>query len=226
MRIFHYDPLTREFLGEGRADPSPLEPNSFLIPANATEIPPPPVQKKEVAVFKNGGWEVLPDFRGEVVYRVEDGRFVKIEDVGPLPETVTETPPPTEFHEWKDGDWVLNLGKAQAKMWGKIKGERDRRKAGGVKIGDKWFHSDDGSRIQQMGLVMMGASLPAGLQWKTMDGSLITMTPALAQQIFTGQAASDQAIFAVAEHHRAAMEASADPASYDYSTGWPKIFGE
>lgn len=115
---------------------------------------------------------------------------------------------------------------AKATAWGRIKIERERRKAGGVKIGDKWFHSDDASRIQQLGLVMMGAGLPAGLQWKTMDGSFIAMTPALAQQVFTGQAASDQAIFAVAEQHRVAMEASADPAAYDYSTGWPKIFGE
>jgi len=113
-----------------------------------------------------------------------------------------------------------------AQVWEAIKAERDRRKAGGVKVGEKWFHSDDGSRIQQMGLVMMGANLPAGLQWKTMDGSFITMTPALAQQVFTAQAASDQTIFAAAETHRVAMEASADPATYDYSTGWPKIFGE
>lgn len=113
-----------------------------------------------------------------------------------------------------------------AEAWRGIKTERDSRKAGGVKVGAKWFHSDDASRIQQLALVMMGASLPAGLQWKTMDGSFITMTPALAQQVFTAQAASDQAIFTVAEQHRVAMEASADPASYDYSTGWPKIFGE
>lgn len=118
------------------------------------------------------------------------------------------------------------LAEAKINAWLGIKAERDRRKTGGIEVGAKWFHSDDGSRIQQIGLVMMGANLPAGLQWKTMDGSFITMTPALAQQIFTGQAASDQTIFAVAEAHRGAMEASADPATYDYSTGWPKIYGE
>lgn len=115
---------------------------------------------------------------------------------------------------------------SKAAKWGDIKTERDRRKVGGVKVGDKWFHSDDASRIQQIGLVMMGANLPAGLQWKTMDGSFVTMTPQLANQILAAVAASDQAIFAVAEGHRVAMEASADPAAYDYSTGWPAIFGE
>ena len=121
---------------------------------------------------------------------------------------------------------ALTLAELQATAWNGIKAERDRRKAGGVKVGAKWFHSDDGSRIQQMGLVMMGAGIPANLQWKTMDGSFITMTQALAGNVFAAAAASDQAIFAAAEGHRVAMEASADPAAYDYSTGWPKIFGE
>ena len=111
-----------------------------------------------------------------------------------------------------------------------IKGERERRKAGGIKVKvgtvNKWFHSDDASRIQQMGLVMMGANIPADLQWKTMDGSFVAMTQAVADSVFATTAASDQAIFDVAEGHRVAMEASADPAAYDHSTGWPAIFGE
>ena len=112
-------------------------------------------------------------------------------------------------------------------LWSAIKAERDRRiQSGGYKVGAKWFHSDTFSRTQQMGLVMLGASIPAGLQWKTMDGSFITMTQALATSVFGAVAASDQTVFAAAETHRVAMEASADPASYDYSGGWPKIYGE
>ena len=121
---------------------------------------------------------------------------------------------------------IVNLDEAKSLKWAAIEGERDRRKVGGVKVGAKWFHSDDASRIQQMGLVMMGAGIPANLQWKTMDGSFIAMTQAVAQSVFAAAAASDQAIFAVAEGHRVAMEASADPASYDYSAGWPAVFGE
>lgn len=127
---------------------------------------------------------------------------------------------------WMEDDAPKPEKPSVAKLWEQIKAERDRRKAGGVKVGAKWFHSDDGSRIQQMGLVMMGASIPANLQWKTMDGSFITMTQTLASQVFHAVAAGDQAIFAAAEAHRVAMEASADPAVYDYSTGWPAIFGE
>lgn len=116
---------------------------------------------------------------------------------------------------------------ARIAKWEAIKAVRDRRTdQGGYKVGTKWFHSDQKSRSQQLGLVLLGANIPPNLQWKTMDGSFVTMTQQLAGQVLAAAAASDQAIFAAAETHRAAMEASADPASYDYSTGWPAIFGE
>lgn len=115
----------------------------------------------------------------------------------------------------------------KADKWEAIKTERDRRtEQSGYKVGTKWFHSDQKSRSQQLGLVLLGASIPANLQWKTMDGSFVIMTAALAQQVLGAAAASDQAIFAAAETHKAAMEASADPSAYNFSTGWPKVFGE
>jgi hypothetical protein len=112
-------------------------------------------------------------------------------------------------------------------MWDAIKVERDHRKNnGGYKVGTNWYHSDTSSRIQQLGLVMMGANLPANLYWKTMGGGFVLMTPTLALQIFQTAAASDMAIFTVAEQKKAAMLASATPATYDYLSGWPLIYGE
>lgn len=110
--------------------------------------------------------------------------------------------------------------------WSQIKAERDRRKVGGVNVGDHWFHNDDASRIQHMSLVMMGANIPADLRWKTMGGTFVSMTPTLASSIFNAIATNDQAVFANAERHRLLMEASIDPSSYDYSSGWPAIYGE
>ena len=113
----------------------------------------------------------------------------------------------------------------QAAAWERIKNERDRRKYLGVKVGAHWFHSDDPSRIQQLALAMMGAAIPAGLMWKTLTTTpplvFVEMTPALAQGIFQATAASDAAIFAAAETHRIAMEASDTPESYDITDGWP-----
>ncbi len=113
-----------------------------------------------------------------------------------------------------------------APVWEKVKGKRDSVKAGGVKVGDKWFHTDDASRIQHMALNMMGANIPAGLQWKTMDGTFVTMTQALAGQVFQAVAVLDMQAFAKAEEHRAAMMQAANPFGYDFSTGWPKTYAE
>ena len=115
----------------------------------------------------------------------------------------------------------------ELEQWRRIQDERTRRQNGGVYIAsvNKWFHSDQTSRIQQLGLVMMGANLPNNINWKTMDGSFIVMTPAIALSIFNAAATLDMAAFAVAEQHRANMIASANPANYDFSGFWPAIYG-
>lgn len=108
-----------------------------------------------------------------------------------------------------------------------IKVERERRKGLGVKYGADWYHSDAGSRTQQLGLMMMGAGVPAGLQWKTLTRTgtvFVTMTQAIASGIFNATAASDQAIFSSAESHQTALTASADPALYDVRAAWPASF--
>lgn len=131
--------------------------------------------------------------------------------------------------DWEDVtlSWPPALMADKAAIWERIKSERDRRiLAGGYRVGDHWFHSDMLSRTQQIGLVMMGGSIPAGLQWKTMDGTFVAMTPQLASQIFAAAAVSDQAIFTTAEGHRLALESCPDVESYDFSGGWPPIFGE
>jgi hypothetical protein len=120
----------------------------------------------------------------------------------------------------------VDLPVARIAAWEAIKVERERRESGGVKVGDKWFHTDADSRIKQLGLVLKGAGIPAGLQWKTMDGSFVTMTQTLAGQIFDTSLSQTSAIYVKAEQHKAAMEASADPAGYDFSGGWPAVYGE
>jgi hypothetical protein len=119
-----------------------------------------------------------------------------------------------------------DLTALRAAHWEAIKADRDKRiQTGGYQASGKWFHSDTFSRTQQMGLVMMGASIPGGLQWKTMDGSFVTMTQTLAGQVFAAAAASDAAMFSHAEQIKAVMEA--DPVNFSLaSQTWPAVFGE
>jgi hypothetical protein len=60
MQIWHYHPDTGRLLGTGAADPSPVEPDVWLIPAFATATPPPaPDQGQEVA-YVAGEWVQRP----------------------------------------------------------------------------------------------------------------------------------------------------------------------
>lgn len=123
--------------------------------------------------------------------------------------------------------WAATMrARAQNSKWREIQAERDRRKAGGVKVGDNWFHSDDSSRIQQIGLLLMGANMPPGIMWKTMAGSFVQMTPQLAQNIFMVTGAQDIQLFAIAEQKRAQMLQLESPCDYDSYSGWPPSFGE
>lgn len=108
-----------------------------------------------------------------------------------------------------------------ARIVAAIKSDRDRRRVAGCPVGAHVFHSDDSSRIQQIGLVMLGQAIPAGLKWKAMSGTLVDMTPTLAGQIFGAQAARDAALFAHAEGLIAAVAAAADPTTVDITAGWP-----
>ena len=105
-----------------------------------------------------------------------------------------------------------------------IRAERDRRKFNGVLVSAKWIHTDTYSRTQWMGMVMMGASVPA-IEWTTMDGTSITTSQALAGAVFQATATLDAALFAFAKSLIAAVDASSDPASVDITTGWPATFG-
>ena len=133
-------------------------------------------------------------------------------------------------YEWVDRPYqpppAPDYSALAAKHWEAIKAERDRRtQQGGYQVAGKWFHSDTFSRTQQMALTMMGSSIPAGLQWKTMDGSFVTMTQAMASQVFAAAAASDATLFARAEQIKAAMES--DPVNFILSAQtWPSVYGE
>lgn len=134
---------------------------------------------------------------------------------------------------------VPSMAAKKSRAWEEIKAKRDAIKAGGVKVGTKWYHSDETSRTQYIGLLRMAdAAVAAGgtgsttlqyggqdIQWKTMDGSFIKMTVQRANDVFNAVSGLDFAAFGAAEAHKAAMEASADPASYDFAAGWPATFG-
>lgn len=98
MIVYQYDEKTKVYVSNMRAQESPREPGKYLMPANATNLPPPQTEKNECAVWKNGEWEVKPDFRGTIYY-LADGTEHTIDaiDVVPQENALFEKPiiPPT-----------------------------------------------------------------------------------------------------------------------------------
>ena len=123
----------------------------------------------------------------------------------------------------KDDAIAASLIPIRAARNAAIRAERDRRKFNGVLVSAKWIHTDTYSRTQWMGMVMMGASVPA-IEWTTMDGTSITTSQALAGAVFQATATLDAPLFAYAKSLIAAVDASSDPASVDITTGWPATF--
>lgn len=126
-------------------------------------------------------------------------------------------------------DYMSDLTATKAWMWERIKQRRDfLSDFGGYSVVvdgvPKWFHSDQKSKTQQLSLVVAGASVPP-VEWKTMDGTFVTMTPALATKIFMAAFMQETSLFASAEAHKAAMEVLTDPTGYDFTSGWPTTYG-
>jgi hypothetical protein len=83
MKIYHYDFETGQYLGEGEADPSPLEEGVWLIPAHATDIVPPKTKTNEYAIFINNDWSVYAAVEPEIT---EDSNIdvpppIRIQDI-------------------------------------------------------------------------------------------------------------------------------------------------
>lgn len=162
------------------------------------------------------------------MYKLSNSSIIRLSDNACIPMDTANTDY-QQYLQWVAGGGVPEpiTQPTPAEIWERIKAERDRRKEnGGYPAVGKWFHSDVYSRTQILALVQLGANLPTDIQWKTMDGTFLLLTPTAVGQMFQAAISQDNATFKAAEVHRVAMEASADPASYDYSTGWPAIYGE
>lgn len=131
--------------------------------------------------------------------------------------------------QWEDPRTPADI---KASQWLKIKAMRDARKSGGFKVGAKWFHSDEPSRSQYAILLITALekllldSYVFNAAWKDMSGKKEPLTVGMLRQIRDAGLALEATLFAVAEAHRASMESAPNPESYDFTTGWPAIYGE
>ena len=221
------------YLHQTVADLDPLAADGgYLLPAGCVDTQPPETRAGFAArrLPERAEWQYLPDHRGKTAYRTADGAAVQIEQVGELPAELTLLPRENEYQTWdaKAKAWILPPDVAarlkaeqQDEVWERIKAKRydNLRHGVFVKSVGKWFQTDDASRTQYLALAVM-PRLPEKLAWKTMDNSFVNMTKALLGELMEQMLIDEQADFANAEKHKAAMLQAENPLEYDYSDGW------
>lgn len=149
---------------------------------------------------------------------------------------ITEVPdpvPPADYSEdtyfrteTEDAPYVIYEKKPQEQLAkvrkAKVHAARDNLlDTGGCKVEVsngvfKWFHTDVASKLQQLTLAVLGNNLPAGISWKTMDGSFVTLTPPMVSKVLAAQVARENQVYTVAE------QKAVD--STDINTGWPERY--
>jgi hypothetical protein len=139
-----------------------------------------------------------------------------------------------------DPDPFFTLEAVRIAKWLEIKAQRDTRKAGGVKVGNYWYHSDADSRIQWLGIkdtardiLLAGGNMSSpvpivgqALIWKTMSGAFIQVTCQVAFDVVQATKGLDATLFASAEAKRAAINATQTPETINTSSGWNQTYEE
>ncbi|MGI3296215.1 DUF4376 domain-containing protein [Neisseria sp. SLRRB23] len=221
------------YLHQTVADLDPLAADGgYLLPAGCIDAEPPETRAGFAARWlpERVEWQYLPDHRGKTAYRTDDGAEVQVEQVGELPAELTLLPRENEYQTWdaKAKAWILPPDVAarlkaeqQDEMWKRIKAKRydNLRHGVFVKSVGKWFYTNDESRTQYILLRTM-KTLPPDLRWKTMENDFVLMTRELLDEMTTQMVLDEQADFANAERHKAAMLKAEHPLEYDYSDGW------
>lgn len=174
-----------------------------------------------------------------IVIRLDDGYRIPLDDKDGMAQRM--------YADWRAAGNTAQppSSKTSAQVVDDIKAMRDKRLAGGFQltVGGvvKWFHSDPTSKTQHLankdtardqiaagGLMTDALKDPnSGQQvvWKTMDGTFVPLTCQLAYDIVKAAKGQEFATFNNAQTHINNVNASATPATYDYSTGWPAIYG-
>ena len=114
MFVYNYDTVTKELLGFEEADESPLEPNIFLLPSNATFIKPEGVVDEFKTFCFNSAlntWDVISDYRNTNLYSKSDRSLVFAALGNSLDDLNATTVEPTSNYDiWDDvtSSWVYS----------------------------------------------------------------------------------------------------------------------
>jgi len=146
--------------------------------------------------------------------------------------------------EWVEVEYLYRenpyIAQRKAEIWDQIKAYRTERLAGGYLYDGHWYHSDLAAKIELLGLqnkaiiqrldegdlddfiVIDGTNT----QIKTIDNGYMELTFNDALNIALAGEVQTKRTYERAAIHKALLDATSDPDSYNWYTGWPAIYGE
>jgi len=122
------------------------------------------------------------------------------------------------------------LSESRRLKWQAIKAKRYAIQYGGILVQTKWYHTDEesmslyGTLLSMASEKALAGTVVLVAQWKTMNGTFVSMTVDLLRAIRDAGVTTTTANFTNAETHRTNMLASATPETYDFSTGWSAVY--
>jgi len=110
MLIHQYDATTGQYTSSRLADSDPLNMGRWLVPAFSTTDALPERKHLEWPFWRDGAWKLLPDYRGRMLYRQDNGEAAEILAAGTTPAEhgLTETRRPSDEYAWRDGQWSID----------------------------------------------------------------------------------------------------------------------
>lgn len=192
--------------------------------------------------YKNGGFYLTPQ---ESAVKISDelhrtliegqaqGKQI-VEGLDGLP--MLAEPQPSQYHEWDGSAWKISperqstlLAEQREKVRSKINEFRDRKINGGVYVEavGKWIDTD---AVAERNILSVKASFDlfgdqlGDIAWTCADNSILMIDKAKLMQIWQALMQAKTGNHANALRHKAAVEQSDDPLSYDYSDGWTQCY--
>ncbi|KMW72065.1 tail assembly protein [Photorhabdus luminescens subsp. luminescens] len=107
IKVYHTNQITREFTNsdiEYAMLGVSLSAGAYL---DEPELP----DSDDMAICRSEDgkrWEIVPDYRGKIVYNKQTRAQQEITELGELPEILTFKKPDTDYDRWNGKEWVVD----------------------------------------------------------------------------------------------------------------------
>lgn len=187
-KYYSFDRQSRRYLGPCPIPASILDPvNGSATPANTLPIEPPVPPDNEAVLVNEAfdNWVLIPDFIG-TIYQKADGKPVEHKELGPLPDTLTQLKPASQYDEWDDasGGWVKNKETEKSNYYERalesLKQERNHHRQQGLNYRG---HQIEATEVDQSNIVAIITGYSEGIRaenaavyWKVAPNQYLTLT--------------------------------------------------